>query len=260
MKLIPPPFQKGQGFGENVDDAYHNAGLLGHPAIDYGGPQDWGKTVPNSAYGAVVSAILAPEGSTFYRAVNTIYEDTDGCYEIQYGHLNEISVKVGDILALGQKIGTLGNSGQVYGGNPFHQITDYEKSHGSRAGAHLHFQVREIKEVPWNDSSYAHYLNDGSGRLIMNGYAYAEPNFENGYNACVNPVRFYGNGQFLFLKNLYLGMRDPDVIELQKRLGVVPTYLGFGPKTFAAVIAFQKAHGLPPTGFCGPLTRNILNK
>ena len=34
----------------------------------------------------------------------------------------------------------------------------------------------------------------------------------------------------------------------------------FGPETLAATKAFQKANGIPATGFVGPLTRAVLNK
>jgi peptidoglycan hydrolase-like protein with peptidoglycan-binding domain len=33
----------------------------------------------------------------------------------------------------------------------------------------------------------------------------------------------------------------------------------FGPHTYAALIKFQQEHGLPATGFFGPLTRLVLN-
>lgn len=262
MKLIAPPFVKGQGFGENAADVYRNSGLLGHPAIDYGGTQDYGKAVPNSCDGAFVSAILSKDSPNLeaYRAVNTIYEDGTGCYEIQYGHLVDVNVRVGDILMVGNKIGTLGNTGQVYGGNPFHLITHNEKAAGSREGSHVHFQVRSIKKVSENDSNYAHYLNDGSGRLVFNRFSYAVPNFNNGYNGCLNPEQFYNPVHFQFNKNLYFGMNDLDVIELQRRLAVSPTDLRFGPKTFKAVVEWQKAHGISATGFVGPITRASLNK
>lgn len=66
--------------------------------------------------------------------------------------------------------------------------------------------------------------------------------------------------QYKFNHNLWFGRRDIDNIELQRRLGVSPTDLNFGPKTLAAVIRYQKAHGITPAyGFCGPITRASLN-
>ncbi len=74
---------------------------------------------------------------------------------------------------------------------------------------------------------------------------------------------------FKFLTDMRIGSSiSPDVMELQKRLRAegfftFPTNTGyFGPITFAAVKAYQTAH--PEigyvTGFCGPLTRGVLNK
>lgn len=64
---------------------------------------------------------------------------------------------------------------------------------------------------------------------------------------------------YLFTKNLWFGMNDPDVVELQRRLGVAPTDTHFGPKTLAAVVMYQHAHQITPTGYVGPITRASLN-
>lgn len=71
---------------------------------------------------------------------------------------------------------------------------------------------------------------------------------------------------FKFTKNLYMGMRNMDVLQLQKRLvkegfaTFTPTGY-FGVLTGAAVVAYQKAKGIPnPFPACGPLTRAELNK
>ena len=68
--------------------------------------------------------------------------------------------------------------------------------------------------------------------------------------------------------NLGLGASGNDVIVLQKFLqgknflkipaGIKEGY--FGPLTRKAVIDFQKSAGLPATGYCGPLTRAVINK
>jgi hypothetical protein len=76
-----------------------------------------------------------------------------------------------------------------------------------------------------------------------------------------------GESRFKFLYNLrYNSRRDPDVTELHKVL-IAAGYLRiakptgwFGPLTFAAVRQYQAAHGVPPTGFVGVLTRHELNK
>lgn len=68
-------------------------------------------------------------------------------------------------------------------------------------------------------------------------------------------------------------MIDPEVLELQQYLNshgftvVVsgPGSLGketdkFGSLTKAAIIKFQKANGLPPTGYFGSMTQAVMNE
>jgi peptidoglycan hydrolase-like protein with peptidoglycan-binding domain len=65
---------------------------------------------------------------------------------------------------------------------------------------------------------------------------------------------------FKFNKNLWFGVTNSDVAELQKRLSVYPQSGFFGPLTLAAVIKYQKANGITPAvGFVGPITRAKLN-
>ncbi len=80
---------------------------------------------------------------------------------------------------------------------------------------------------------------------------------------------------FRFEQNLTLGSRGEAVLKLQQFLNKTPGTAiaaagragspgketsAFGPATAAAVKAFQKAHGLPMTGFVGKLTRAALNE
>ncbi len=75
-----------------------------------------------------------------------------------------------------------------------------------------------------------------------------------------------GVSTFKFTRNLYYGLRNDDVRELQERLTREGVYSGpvtgfFGPLTRAAVIRYQKMHGIrPAVGFVGPITRGVLNR
>lgn len=69
----------------------------------------------------------------------------------------------------------------------------------------------------------------------------------------------------LFSNNLGFGMRHDDVAELQRHLQDDRFFNGpvtgfFGEITREAVREFQLAHGIPTTGFVGPLTRAELNR
>ena len=66
----------------------------------------------------------------------------------------------------------------------------------------------------------------------------------------------------IFNTDLKFGMINTDVKYLQVKLGILPTTLGFGvfgPKTLAAVKAYQTANGIQATGYVGVLTRARLN-
>ena len=62
-----------------------------------------------------------------------------------------------------------------------------------------------------------------------------------------------------FSKDLTVGSSGADVTALQNAIGVSPATGYFGSITKAAVVAYQKAHGISGTGYVGPLTRASLN-
>ena len=82
------------------------------------------------------------------------------------------------------------------------------------------------------------------------------------------------SSRYIFTKNLYPGLIDKDVKELQKYLntnGFIVEMKGpgsfgnetnlFGISTKAALIKFQKAKNIKPSvGFFGPITRGVINK
>ncbi|MFM2423977.1 MAG: trimeric autotransporter adhesin [Candidatus Parcubacteria bacterium] len=74
--------------------------------------------------------------------------------------------------------------------------------------------------------------------------------------------------KFVFNNDLRIGSTHSDVVELQKvliaqgHLKIAAPTGYFGPLTFAAVKSYQAANPSIGyvTGFCGPLTRGVLNK
>lgn len=74
-----------------------------------------------------------------------------------------------------------------------------------------------------------------------------------------------GAASYNFAADMTIGSTGQDVLELQKTLIslgflqiAAPTEY-YGPMTAAAVKLYQTAHGIPATGFVGPLTRAALN-
>ena len=78
-------------------------------------------------------------------------------------------------------------------------------------------------------------------------------------------IRYENPPVFKFTKDLYIGMRNNDVLELQKRFvkdgfaTYTPTGY-FGTLTLASARAYQIKHGITPAwGYVGPKTRAVLN-
>lgn len=82
------------------------------------------------------------------------------------------------------------------------------------------------------------------------------------YEKSITPI---APAQFKFTKDLYFGLRNSDVVELQKRMKQegLATYSPtgfFGWLTLASVKAYQKRNGISPLfGYCGIKTRTLLN-
>ena len=63
-----------------------------------------------------------------------------------------------------------------------------------------------------------------------------------------------------FPPRLSLGSRGPAVVALQRALRLLPADGVFGPGTRQAVLAYQRAHGLPVTGVVATLTWTALTR
>lgn len=119
------------------------------------------------------------------------------------------------------------------------------------AGTHWSDGVSLSLEGIQNSWSAA-WNQGGSGEYIFNQYTPLQV-------ICIDDpsVDFNPTG-FSFNKDLWFGMTNGDVLQLQKRLGVIQTSY-FGTLTRAAVKKYQTAHNIPSTGYVGVLTRASLN-
>jgi len=266
-----------QGFAENANISYERDGLIGHTTIDWG--IAWGKPIINCAKDAYCYSVMNRDHQDpmKYRAVFTLVNADNGYSEwaeVSYGHLNEITAEVGKTYQPKDTLGTCGNTGMVFAGG--REVLREEKLKGSKAGSHLHGpQVRPVLRVQ-KRTRKKKYLYDGSGALKIDGYYFEIINYDNGTVGCIDPTPLLVDevtAGSLFKRDLYIGIRGDDVRDLQKYLnqqgfrvalfgagspGYESNY--FGRLTQNALIKFQKARGIyPPSGYFGPITRDIIN-
>ena len=217
-----------QGFGQNYNTYYKEAGLLGHPAIDV--HANHGSDIIAVADSLCVGVLNKDNKDLMrYRAVLTLWEDSGVWYEVSYGHLGEIFAKKGQKLKVGDLIGTQSNTGNV--SSKGRKITLKEKMTGSTLGSHLHFQMKLVRPTT-------------KGKYVV-------VNPKNGFNGCVDPAPFFNHKDIYPI--LRYGLRSEAVKALQKILGI-PMDGIFGLGTELAVFKFQKKHGLLPDKVVGQLT------
>lgn len=225
-----------QFFGENYNLYMGCCGMIGHNGLDIVRP--WGEPILCVESGIVVE-VKEDEGG-YGKHVRVLSKNN----EWVYGHLSKITVERGQTIKEGEQIGKMGNTGFVVSGD-----TPYWKSN-PYAGTHLHLGRRPCKPYPGKGSWDLSYPT-GDKAILTSDYSA-------GFKGSTDPLPVFKS--FKFNKNLWFGLKDADNIELQTRLGISPTDRNFGPKTLAAVIKFQKANGIPATGFVGELTRAKLNE
>ena len=148
---------------------------------------------------------------------------------------------------------------------------------------YLHLSKVTQTKAPEEDKVIIYQQGDVIGLIGNNGYVNPPPTPTEPYNGShlhlgvgmkmsgelnytmVNPQQVFDvndpfRSNFYFNNNLWFGMKNNDVVELQKRLGVYPQTGFFGAITLASVINYQKAHAISPAvGFVGAITRASLN-
>ena len=166
------------------------------------------------------------------------YEFEGGEYnaKTRFWHFMSFEVKLGDTVKTGDLIGYCDNT-------------------GFSSGDHLHLELKPVEYSP--KGNYPKYTN------IFQG---------NGYYGSVDPEPYFTGEyahteSFQFTKNLFLGSRSDEVVELQKiliKFGFMkdfPEAKGyFGFKTRQGVKNVQLLYGLSPVfGYVGSKTRTVLN-
>jgi murein DD-endopeptidase MepM/ murein hydrolase activator NlpD len=145
-----------------------------------------------------------------------IFQSFPSGHNADYLHLSRIDVVAGQQVKKGQVIGLSGGSG-------------LGKENGYGPHLHLSFRVGGKPTMGVGNIDYEAFLAQQGGKP--------------GNGARPFPGRELKRGE----------PAGPDVLYLQNKLGVNPTG-PFGPATHAAVVAFQKKHGLLADGIVGRLT------
>lgn len=106
-----------------------------HAAIDISGP-GWGSAIYAANNGTVIEAksgcAVGYVSCNGKRGNYIVINHNNGNYYTEYMHMANIYVSVGDTVSRGQKIGTMGNTGEVY---------PVASSSCIYCGTHLHFAV-----------------------------------------------------------------------------------------------------------------------
>lgn len=126
------PYRETSGFGYRTDP--FGRGTAFHEGTDLAAPT--GSPLVAAAPGKIIySGVKGSYG-------RTIEIDHGGGFRTLYAHMNTLSVKVGDNVALGQKIGTMGSTGRSTGPHLHYEIYFRGKSYDPikflRAGKHVH--------------------------------------------------------------------------------------------------------------------------
>jgi murein DD-endopeptidase MepM/ murein hydrolase activator NlpD len=188
-----------------------------NPGTDYAVPT--GTPVKAIADGTITGIVNTFAGS----GGRMIFQSFPSGHNADYLHLSRIDVVAGQQVKQGQVIGLSGASG-------------LGKENGY--GPHLHLSVRFGGKPTMGAGNI-----DFEKLLAEQGGTPAKQSVAPAKGSRPYPGKMLRKGQ----------PAGPDVLYLQNKLGVNPTG-PFGPMTHAAVVAFQKKHGLLADGVVGPLT------
>jgi len=125
----------------------------------------------------------ANDGSGFTGVFTLVDNGVDLPFEFLYGHCDP-SVKVGQILAKGEVLGTESNNGEVYvrqNDGSYLRITLEMQKNGDQRGSHRHDQKRLLIKVPVFNNKYKYIIKDKRevNGLDFSEYAYNSSHYGN---------------------------------------------------------------------------------
>jgi peptidoglycan LD-endopeptidase LytH len=244
----------------NLEDTWGDARANGrtHEGIDIIVPKG---TLVVSPTDAVVTTV---ENSG--NGGNHVFTANPGGERFYYAHLDTFAPNLteGQVLKAGDLIGYVGNTGNASGGpahlhfgiyhndheatNPFSRLTQ-EFSLQERIDA-----VTKILSITGDPMALARTL------VAQYRSVFLEAQIRN-ITLPTQITQVLGDKALAaassIVRTLRLGSRGDDVKALQQSLGITVDG-SFGPKTKAAVIAFQLSHNLTPDGVFGPASRAVL--
>lgn len=243
----------------NLDDTWGDArsGGRSHEGIDIIVPRGEFVVSPTDA---IVTTI-----NTGGNGGKHVFTTNPGGERYYFAHLDGFAEDLdeGDVLKAGDLIGYVGNTGNASGGVTHLHFGIYDESHGS-----LNPYLRLTREFPLQEKmeAFTKILSSSSNSSALEQKTVSQ--YKNTFiEAQANGVRLPDSTiQILTEKRtdalginriLQSGMSGEDVKWLQAALGISADG-EFGPRTKAAVVAFQTKSGLPANGIFGLTSRLAL--
>jgi murein DD-endopeptidase MepM/ murein hydrolase activator NlpD len=195
-----------------------------NPGTDYAVPT--GTPIKAIADGTITGIVPTFAGA----GGRMIFQSFASGHNADYLHLSRIDVVAGQQVKQGQVIGLVGGSG-------------LGKENGYGAHLHLSFRVGGKPTMGAGNIDYEAFRGAPTSAIAASPAAPAKPSVAPAKGSRAYPGRWLRRGE----------PASPDILYLQNKLGVNPPG-PFGPLTHAAVVAFQRKHGLLADGIVGPLT------
>lgn len=195
-----------------------------NPGTDYAVPT--GTPIKAIADGTITGIVPTFAGA----GGRMVYQSFPSGHNADYLHLSRIDVVAGQQVKKGDIIGLVGGSG-------------LGKENGYGAHLHLSFRVGGKPTMAAGNLDYEAFRTQQGGASAAPVAPAKAPAATTAGGTRAYPGRMLRRGE----------PANADVLYLQNKLGVNPTG-PFGPKTHAAVVAFQRANGLTADGVVGPLT------